>query len=109
MLVLISIVNLPYISFTKKFVIILSSCTLTWKPPIDDGGCPIIEYQIEAFHCRFGCWTSLGKCNPIYPFNATASKFPIKNLVEGEDYRFREFCILRKTSKCAKDFHCQRK
>ena len=57
-------------------------CTLDWKPPEDDGGCPIESYEIEKQE-ENGRWVRCGKC----PGNQT--KFDVTNLIQGKKYKFR--------------------
>ncbi len=56
-------------------------CTLKWKPPEDDGGCPIECYEIEKMDEETGQWVPCGK--------STDTQFEVKNLVPGHKYKFR--------------------
>ena len=60
-------------------------CKLRWKAPIDDGGKPIQEYNIEMLCPKTKKWIKKGKC--------AGDKFPlffdVDGLEEGEEYNFR--------------------
>lgn len=58
-------------------------CTLKWKPPDDDGGCPIECYEIEKMDEETGRWVPCGKAGP------NDTKFAVNNLVPGKKYKFR--------------------
>ena len=59
------------------------SVTLSWQPPVDDGGSPIKKYVIESRNKKTGEWIPIADCSP-----KTTTK-RIADLVEGEDYDFR--------------------
>ena len=61
------------------------SCTLKWRPPLDDGGCPIKEYNVELLDPKTKKWRRIGRCKP----EADPLKFPVEDLTEGEEYKFR--------------------
>lgn len=42
-----------------------TSCEITYKAPISDGGCPIINYEIESFDFDTGIWTSRGSSTTL--------------------------------------------
>lgn len=54
---------------------------LEWKPPLDDGGCPIDHYEIEKMDLATGRWVPCGK--------ATDTKATVQNLQGGKTYQFR--------------------
>lgn len=47
--------------------IFADKCTLAWKPPMDDGGCPIREYEIEMLCPKTKTWKKIGRCPPETP------------------------------------------
>ncbi len=63
-------------------------CTLSWKPPIDDGGSPITEYEIEMLCPKTKQWKKIGRCKPDLPL-----KYPVTDLEEGQEYNFRVSAI----------------
>ncbi|KAK3083483.1 hypothetical protein FSP39_023775 [Pinctada imbricata] len=60
-----------------------NSVTLSWQPPVDDGGSPIKKYLLECRNKKTGDWTPIAECSP-----KTTAK-TISDLIEGEDYDFR--------------------
>ncbi|XP_071992798.1 myomesin-3 isoform X2 [Engystomops pustulosus] len=56
---------------------------LTWTPPSDDRGSPIIGYFIERLDVSTNDWT---QCNQI---PAKICKLPVSGLTEGNTYQFR--------------------
>lgn len=56
------------------------SCTLSWKAPSDNGGKPIIQYEIEKMDESTGTWLPAG--------NPKGTTWELKNLVEGRNYKF---------------------
>ena len=58
-------------------------CTLKWKPPEDDGGCPIECYEVEKMDEETGRWVPCGKTK------GDDTKFDVANLVPGKKYKFR--------------------
>lgn len=59
-------------------------CTLSWKPPEDDGGEPIEEYILEAQDMNErGKFVEVGRCK------AGDTSFKVKNLKDRTDYKFR--------------------
>lgn len=58
-------------------------CTLKWKPPEDDGGCPIESYEIEKLDEETGRWVRCGKAQ------GNQNKFEVNNLTPGKKYKFR--------------------
>lgn len=59
------------------------SATVTFRPPRDDGGCPILGFIIEKMDTETGRWVGAGECGP------DASEFEVKNLVKGKRYKLR--------------------
>lgn len=56
-------------------------CTLTWKPPADDGGSDIVHYVVEKMDTTRGSWQEVGRFPDC---NAKVTK-----LVNGKEYKFR--------------------
>ena len=56
------------------------TCHLKWKPSEDNGGNPIIQYEVEKMEESMGSWLPAG--------NTKGCSFDIKNLVEGKRYKF---------------------
>ncbi|XP_074598807.1 projectin protein bent isoform X2 [Brevipalpus obovatus] len=56
-------------------------CKLKWKPPKDDGGCPIECYEIEKMDEETGRWVPAGR--------STDTSYEVSNLVPGKRYKFR--------------------
>ncbi|XP_053200690.1 twitchin-like isoform X3 [Panonychus citri] len=56
-------------------------CKLAWKPPEDDGGCPIECYEIEKLDEETGRWVPAGKSSEPH--------FEVTNLTPGRKYKFR--------------------
>ena len=61
-----------------------STCTLSWKPPTDDGGAPIEGYQVERRYGSSTKWIKISKKKLIEELT-----FAMKDLAEGETYEFR--------------------
>ena len=64
------------------------SCRLAWKAPLDDGGCPILDYKIEMLCPKTKKWKKIGNKKPELPL-----EFPVKDLEEGQEYKFRVTAI----------------
>ena len=58
------------------------SCTLSWKPPADDGGNEIINYIVEKKEVGTNKWI---KVTP----HCLDNSCPVKGLEEGKEYEFR--------------------
>lgn len=58
-----------------------SSCTLTWRPPKDDGGSEITGYMVEKMDSENMRWVPVGE---VQGCNIRAD-----HLIEGHDYNFR--------------------
>lgn len=52
---------------------------LEWKPPLDDGGCPIDHYEIEKMDIATGRWVPCGR--------AEDTKATVQNLQAGKTYQ----------------------
>ncbi|KAM9859305.1 immunoglobulin-like and fibronectin type III domain-containing protein 1 [Aulostomus maculatus] len=66
-----------------------TSIKLTWTPPDDDRGVPIIGYQLEKRKKDTNQWISLNALNePIEDVNYT-----VKEVTEGAEYEFRVSAI----------------
>ena len=59
------------------------SCKLNWRPPEDDGGCPIKEYIVEKMDKATGKWT------PVCRTKGDVTNCPVPGLQEGHEYLFR--------------------
>lgn len=63
---------------------IRSDCaTVTFNPPKDDGGCPILGYIVEKMDTETGRWVGAGECGP------NSNEFEVKGLVKGKRYKLR--------------------
>ena len=58
---------------------------MRWKPPADDGGCPIDDYDIELLCPHTKQWKKIGKS----PGNSLDPNFQVTGLEEGQEYLFR--------------------
>jgi len=56
------------------------TCHLKWKASDDDGGNPIIQYEVEKMDEATGTWLPAG--------NTKGTSFDVRNLVEGKSYKF---------------------
>lgn len=57
--------------------------TVEFRPPRDDGGCPILGYIIEKMDTETGRWVGAGECGP------EATELEVKGLVKGKRYKLR--------------------
>lgn len=57
--------------------------TVAFRPPRDDGGCPILGYIIEKMDTETGRWVGAGECGP------EANEFEVKGLTKGKRYKLR--------------------
>lgn len=64
-----------------------SGCTISWKPPKDDGGSEIMNYVVEKMDMETYRWVPLG--------DIKGTSFQCDNLIEGHDYKFRVSAINR--------------
>lgn len=56
------------------------SCRLQWKPSDDNGGSPILQYEVEKLDESMGSWLPVG--------NTKGLSLDVRNLVEGRRYKF---------------------
>lgn len=59
------------------------AATVTFRPPRDDGGCPILGFIIEKMDTETGRWVGAGECGP------DATEFEVKGLTKGKRYKLR--------------------
>ncbi|CAH1802737.1 unnamed protein product, partial [Owenia fusiformis] len=59
------------------------NCTITWQPPLSDGGAPIIGYQLERKTGTSQRWVKANK--DLIP----ELTFKAEDLIEGNQYEFR--------------------
>lgn len=57
------------------------SAKLAWKPPLDDGGSPILHYIVEKMDVSRGTWSDAGM--------ATIHSHDIQRLIHKKEYYFR--------------------
>lgn len=57
--------------------------TVTWQPPVDNGGSTIAGYIIERKEARSDRWLRINK-NPV-----TMTRYRSSGLIEGLEYEFR--------------------
>lgn len=57
--------------------------TVAFRPPKDDGGCPILGYIIEKMDTETGRWIGAGECGP------GETEFEVKGLQKGKRYKLR--------------------
>ena len=57
------------------------SVTLTWTPPSDDGGSPVIDYIIEKRDMKRNTWSKVDTTSEL--------TFKVPKLVENNKYLFR--------------------
>jgi hypothetical protein len=62
-------------------------CELDWRPPLDDGGCPIDYYEVEKMDAETGQWTPVCK--------AKDCKAHVDGLRKGQMYHFRVKAVNR--------------
>lgn len=75
------------------------SISIQWQPPLDDGGCPVLDYRVERDQdgTGLGEWTVV---NDLAPRNDTnirshrCTSFPT-NAVLGSSYLFRVVAITK--------------
>ncbi|CAF4536552.1 unnamed protein product [Rotaria sp. Silwood1] len=59
------------------------TCTVSWKPPLDNGGCPIERYVLEKQDVGRGGWTPAGEVS------GDATSINVTKLTPGKEYLFR--------------------
>jgi hypothetical protein len=58
-----------------------TGCTLKWRRPKDDGGCPIEYYQVEKLDPDTGLWIPCGR--------SPEPTMDVKGLTPMKEYKFR--------------------
>ncbi|KAI5726324.1 hypothetical protein M8J76_000791 [Diaphorina citri] len=58
------------------------SCSLSWKPPLDDGGSPITNYVVEKYESATGFWSKLSSF-------VRSPAYDVFGLETNRQYRFR--------------------
>ena len=58
-----------------------TGCTLKWRRPKDDGGCPIEYYQVEKLDPDTGLWIPCGR--------SPDTTMDVKGLTPMKEYKFR--------------------
>lgn len=58
------------------------TCSLAWRPPLDDGGSPVTNYQVERLETSTGIWTKV--CAFV-----RGCKYEVMGLEPFKQYRFR--------------------
>ena len=61
-----------------------TTLTLTWKPPVSDGGAEITNYVVERKDKFSSRWTPISIAQVI-----KTTRFEVTGLTEGTDYEFR--------------------
>lgn len=61
------------------------SVVLSWKPPKDDGGCPIKHYLVEKMDASRATWMEAGE--------ATGLSFKVTRLIHHKKYQFRVIAV----------------
>ncbi|KAK7065507.1 Immunoglobulin like [Halocaridina rubra] len=64
-------------------------CKLDWKPPADDGGCPIDHYIVEKMDEATGRWVPAGETK------GKETSFEVEDLTPGRRYKFRVKAVNR--------------
>ncbi|WKY05591.1 hypothetical protein Q1695_006081 [Nippostrongylus brasiliensis] len=60
-------------------------CTLSWKPPADNGGTEILHYRVEKMDTSRGTWQEVGE------FPECSAK--VNKLIHGKEYQFRVMAV----------------
>ena len=69
-------------------MISILACNLEWKPPEDDGGCPILYYIVEKCDEDLdGKWSIDGQTD------GPATTYFVENIIENHRYKFRVSCV----------------
>lgn len=64
-----------------------TSCRLSWKPPLDNGGSPIQYYSIEKLNVGRGTWIPIGRGS----FHKR--EFEVSDLKNGTTWKFRVIAV----------------
>ena len=59
------------------------TCAVSWKPPLDNGGCPVERYVVEKHDTARGGWTPAGGVN------GDTNSLRVTKLTPGKEYLFR--------------------
>ena len=59
------------------------TCVVSWKPPLDNGGCPIESYIVEKQDIGRGGWTPAGDVH------GDNTSLRVTKLIPGKEYLFR--------------------
>jgi hypothetical protein len=59
------------------------ACLISWKPPLDNGGCPVDKYVIEKQDVSRGDWSSVGEVK------GDTTSLRVIRLTPGKEYMFR--------------------
>ena len=59
------------------------SVTVSWNPPDDDGGLPVLEYIIDMFDTLKRSWTEVASVNK------STTSWTYNGLLQGHVYKFR--------------------
>lgn len=62
-------------------MLIGNTVTLSWTPPLDDGGCKIGNYIVEYFRIGWNMWLKAATCRQL--------SVTLNELIEGSEYKFR--------------------
>lgn len=62
-----------------------TSITISWRPPLFDGGRPLSGYLVERREAKRMTWTKVGRTEP------SILTYCIQNLIENKEYLFRVF------------------
>lgn len=61
------------------------SVTITWKPPLDDGGVELSNYYIEKYDKEWSTWTKISEVD------RTILSYTIQELTINAEYMFRVY------------------
>ena len=60
-----------------------SAITITWEPPVTDGGAPVLHYVVERREVRGPRWVRMQQAT------VRAPPYTLTNVLEGNQYEFR--------------------